>query len=120
MTRLRVFSYNALTPLQIQRIHERMKRRNADDKNNTNGRKQNNVKIDKSKQPIEFMRQLNALTQQRFIKTRGLAQVEDDPEMNKTLQLANLFRTIYTCVISAKGVFSLLSIVLNLLSPASR
>ena len=85
-----------------------MKRQNDDGKGYAcgNQKKQNSGgRSDKPKQPIGFMRQLNALTQQRFIKTRGLAQVEDDPEMNKTLQLANLFRTIYTCVISAKGAY---------------
>lgn len=47
--------------------------------------------------------QLNALSKQRFIRTRGLAQVEDNPEMTKTLQLASILRTMYNDVVSAKG-----------------
>lgn len=85
-----------------------MKRPNEDNKNNVNNinsnKQQNGARNDKLKQSMEFKRQLNALAQQRFIKTRGLAQVEDDPEINKTLQLANLLRTIYTLVVSAKGM----------------
>ncbi|XP_023012167.2 histone-lysine N-methyltransferase ash1 isoform X1 [Leptinotarsa decemlineata] len=49
-----------------------------------------------------FMNHLNALQKPRSMKTRGLAQVEDDPELNKTVKLAALLKKIWTTVINAK------------------
>lgn len=63
----------------------------------------NKLKTAKSKQSTEFLVQLNALSKQRFIRTRGLSQVDDNPEMTKTLQLAKILRSMYNDVVSAKG-----------------
>lgn len=65
----------------------------------------NKMRTAKSKQSTEFLVQLNALSKQRFIRTRGLAQVDDNPEMTKTLQLAKILRSMYNDVVSAKGSF---------------
>lgn len=67
----------------------------------------NKMKTAKSKQSTEFLVQLNALSKQRFIRTRGLSQVDDNPEMTKTLQLAKILRSMYNDVVSAKGLFRL-------------
>ncbi|KAK9745828.1 AWS domain [Popillia japonica] len=45
---------------------------------------------------------INALRQPRNIKTRRLAQVEDDPELHKTAKLANLLRDLWNIVTKAK------------------
>ncbi|CAG9857685.1 unnamed protein product [Phyllotreta striolata] len=49
-----------------------------------------------------FMNQLNALQKPRNMKTRKLAQAEDDPELNKTIKLASLLKEIWTAVVTAK------------------
>ena len=68
-------------------------------------------KTAKSKQSTEFLVQLNALSKQRFIRTRGLAQVDDNPEMTKTLQLAKILRSMYNDVVSAKGLFRTMTVL---------
>ncbi|GJQ68942.1 putative histone-lysine N-methyltransferase [Trypoxylus dichotomus] len=45
---------------------------------------------------------INALRQPRNMKTRRLAQVEDDPELHKTAKLANLLRDLWNIVTKAK------------------
>ncbi|VEN41544.1 unnamed protein product [Callosobruchus maculatus] len=52
--------------------------------------------------PSAFVNHLNALQKPRNMKTRRLAQAEDDPELNKTVKLAALLKEIWTSVISAK------------------
>ncbi|XP_018565359.1 histone-lysine N-methyltransferase ash1 [Anoplophora glabripennis] len=49
-----------------------------------------------------FMNHLNALQKPRNMKTRRLAQAEDDPELNKTVKLAALLKDIWSVVISTK------------------
>ncbi|KAG5891123.1 hypothetical protein JTB14_022235 [Gonioctena quinquepunctata] len=49
-----------------------------------------------------FMNHLNALQKPRNMKTRGFAQVEDDPELNKTVKLAAVLKKIWLAVTSAK------------------
>ncbi|XP_056642508.1 histone-lysine N-methyltransferase ash1 isoform X2 [Diorhabda sublineata] len=49
-----------------------------------------------------FINQLNALQKPRNMKTRRLAQAEDDPELNKTVKLATLLKDIWTAVTTAK------------------
>ncbi|XP_017772176.1 PREDICTED: histone-lysine N-methyltransferase ash1 [Nicrophorus vespilloides] len=51
---------------------------------------------------ISFLNHLNALRQPRNMKTRQLAQAEDDPELHKTVRLANLLRDIFNVVIKYK------------------
>lgn len=43
------------------------------------------------------------------MKTRRLAQAEDDPELNKTVKLAALLKGIWTTVTIAKGIYSNIS-----------
>ncbi len=81
---------------QVQRIREKL---NKEKSNMANA----NDKMKNNKSSAEFLRQLNALSQERLIRTRGLAQVEDDPEMTKTLQLASILRFMYNNIVSAKG-----------------
>lgn len=50
-----------------------------------------------------FLNHLNALQKPRNIRTRRLAQAEDDPELNKTAKLATVFRDLYNAVITFKG-----------------
>ncbi|KAJ8929097.1 hypothetical protein NQ314_018246 [Rhamnusium bicolor] len=50
-----------------------------------------------------FMNHLNALQKPRNMKTRRLAQAEDDPELNKTVKLAAVLKDIWRVVTSAKG-----------------
>lgn len=53
-----------------------------------------------------FMNHLNALRQPRNIKTRRLAQVEDNPELKKTAQLASILRDLLNIVTTAKGILN--------------
>uniref|UniRef100_A0A0C9R856 Ash1 protein n=1 Tax=Fopius arisanus TaxID=64838 RepID=A0A0C9R856_9HYME len=50
-----------------------------------------------------FFTQLNALTNNpsRTVRTRSLAQAQDDPEVNKTAKLAKVLKDLYTVVSSA-------------------
>lgn len=77
-------------------------------KENSNSLNQNGSKIEDAaaKESAVFLTQLNALSTQRFIRTRRLAQAQDNPEMKRTAELANVFRTIYNDVVSAKGTFT--------------
>jgi len=49
-----------------------------------------------------FLSQLNALSTPRNIRTRRLAQAQDNPEMTKTAKLAHIFRHLYNSVAQAK------------------
>jgi hypothetical protein len=55
------------------------------------------------KQSDVFLTQLNALTSPRNIRTRRLAQAEDNPELTRTARLAYVLRDLYNVVIAAKG-----------------
>lgn len=67
----------------------------------------------KTKAPIEtvnevkpadvFYTQLNALSTLRSMKTRSLAQAEDNPELAKVAKLAYAFKDLYNAIVSAKG-----------------
>lgn len=50
-----------------------------------------------------FVNHLNALQKPRNMRTRRLAQAEDDPELNKTAKLATILRDLYNVVITSKG-----------------
>lgn len=50
-----------------------------------------------------FLNHLNALQKPRNMRTRRLAQAEDDPELSKTAKLATFLRDLYTTVITYKG-----------------
>lgn len=50
-----------------------------------------------------FVNHLNALQKPRNMRTRRLAQAEDDPELNKTAKLATILRDLYNEVTTAKG-----------------
>ncbi|XP_077298609.1 histone-lysine N-methyltransferase ash1 [Arctopsyche grandis] len=52
--------------------------------------------------PSVFLTRLHALRAPRNIKTRRLAQVEDNPILSKQARLANVFRELYNVVINAK------------------
>lgn len=52
-----------------------------------------------------FLTQLNALSCPRNIRTRRLAQAEDNPEMTKTAKLACILKELYSVVSTAKGNF---------------
>jgi hypothetical protein len=56
------------------------------------------------KQSDVFLTQLNALTSPRNIRTRRLAQAEDNPELTRTARLAYVLRDLYNIVIAAKGM----------------
>lgn len=53
-----------------------------------------------------FLSQLNALSTPRNIRTRRLAQAQDNPEMTKTARLAHIFRHLYNAIAQAKGITS--------------
>lgn len=55
------------------------------------------------KQSDVFYTQLNALSTLRSIKTRRLAQAEDNPEVTKVAKLAYIFKDLYNAVVTAKG-----------------
>ncbi|XP_063215904.1 uncharacterized protein LOC134527289 isoform X2 [Bacillus rossius redtenbacheri] len=54
------------------------------------------------KQSDVFMTQLNALSTPRNIRTRRLAQAQDNPEMNRTARLAQVFQLLFSAVAAAK------------------
>lgn len=56
------------------------------------------------KQSDVFYTQLNALSTLRSIKTRRLAQAEDNPELTKVARLAYVFKDLYNAVVTAKGL----------------
>lgn len=51
-----------------------------------------------------FYTQLNALSTLRSIKTRRLAQAEDNPELAKVAKLAHIFKELYSAIVTAKGM----------------
>lgn len=53
-------------------------------------------------QSATFLNHLNALRKPRNMKTRRLAQAEDNPELNKTAKLASIWRDLWNAVVSAK------------------
>lgn len=53
-----------------------------------------------------FVNHLNALQKPRNMRTRRLAQAQDNPELNKTAKLATILRDIYNAVATAKGIVS--------------
>lgn len=55
--------------------------------------------------PSVFLTRLHALRTPRNIKTRRLAQVEDNPVLSKQARLANIFRELYNVVINTKGLY---------------
>lgn len=57
------------------------------------------------KQSDVFYTQLNALSTLRSIKTRRLAQAEDNPELAKVAKLAYVFKDLYNAVVTSKGSF---------------
>lgn len=50
-----------------------------------------------------FLSHLNALQKPRNMKTRRLAQVEDDPELKKAAKLASLLQDLWKSIVDAKG-----------------
>ncbi|XP_050293205.1 histone-lysine N-methyltransferase ash1 [Anthonomus grandis grandis] len=50
-----------------------------------------------------FINQLNALQKPRNIKTRRIAQAEDDPELNKTVKLAAVLKSFLSEMATVKG-----------------
>ncbi|CAB3369610.1 Hypothetical predicted protein [Cloeon dipterum] len=50
-----------------------------------------------------FLAQLNALSTPRSVRTRRLAQAEDNPELNKVARLAYTFKDLYQAVVTAKN-----------------
>ena len=55
------------------------------------------------KQSDVFLTQLNALSTPRNVRTRRLAQAEDNPELARNARLACVLRDLYNAVVSAKG-----------------
>lgn len=53
-------------------------------------------------QGAAFINHLNALEKPRNIRTRRLAQAEDNPELNKTVKLASVLREIWNTLTKAK------------------
>lgn len=51
-----------------------------------------------------FLNQLNALRQPRNMRTRRLAQAQENPELNKAARLAAVLKDLLKIVTSAKGV----------------
>lgn len=56
------------------------------------------------KQSDVFLTQLNALSIPRNVRTRRLAQAEDNPELARNARLACVLRELFNAVVSAKGV----------------
>lgn len=57
------------------------------------------------KQSDVFLTQLNALSTPRNVRTRRLAQAEDNPELARNARLACVLRDLYNAVVTAKGLF---------------
>lgn len=60
--------------------------------------------IPTSEQNSAFLNHFNALRQPRNMKTRRLAQAEDNPEFTKTAILANLLSDMFNMVTEIKGL----------------
>lgn len=84
--------------LQVKRLRERLKQAS---------RREESVLCNYSRPQVKqsdvFLTQLNALTSPRNIRTRRLAQAEDNPELTRTARLAYVLRDLYNVVIAAKG-----------------
>lgn len=59
-----------------------------------------------AKEAEVFLSQLTALSTPRNVRTRRLAQAQDNPEMAKTAKLAQVFRSLYNAVAQAKGMYA--------------
>jgi histone-lysine N-methyltransferase ASH1L len=85
--------------LQVKRLRERLKQAS---------RREESVLCNYSRPQVKqsdvFLTQLNALTSPRNIRTRRLAQAEDNPELTRTARLAYVLRDLYNVVIAAKGM----------------
>lgn len=66
---------------------------------NTHARHQTSTPTDTS----TFINQLNAIQKPRNMKTRKVAQAEDDPELNKTIKLATVLKNILAGLTDLKG-----------------
>jgi len=56
-----------------------------------------------AKQSEVFLTHLNALSTPRNVRTRRLAQAEDDPEVARNARLAVILRDLYNALVGAKG-----------------
>lgn len=87
-----------ISVLQVKRLRERLKQAS---------RREESVLCNYSRPQVKqsdvFLTQLNALTSPRNIRTRRLAQAEDNPELTRTARLAYVLRDLYNVVIAAKG-----------------
>lgn len=61
------------------------------------------MRLQSSTPTTVFLNHLNALQKPRNMRTRRLAQAEDDPELSKVAKLATLLRDIYNTVVTYKG-----------------
>lgn len=59
--------------------------------------------------PPTILNHLNALQKPRNIKTRRLAQVDTDPELNKTVKMASILKDIWNKLVNAKDNEQILS-----------
>ncbi|XP_065205528.1 histone-lysine N-methyltransferase ash1-like [Planococcus citri] len=87
--------------IKIQRFREKLLQ-NGNNKENANNLNQNCVEDAAAKESAVFVTHFNALSTQRGITTRRLAQAQDNPEVTRTVLLAKVFRTIFNDVVSAK------------------
>lgn len=87
----------------MQQLREKFKDGNGSTLGKRLNGKDESVMNGKPKQSDVFLTQLNALSTQRFIRTRRLAQAQENPEVTKTVHLATVYRNIYNDVINAKG-----------------
>lgn len=89
--------------MQVKRLRERLKQAS---------RREESVLCNYSRPQVKqsdvFLTQLNALTSPRNIRTRRLAQAEDNPELTRTARLAYVLRDLYNVVIAAKGALQFL------------
>ncbi|KAG8231796.1 hypothetical protein J437_LFUL012073 [Ladona fulva] len=83
---------------KVKRMRERLKK--ASKKDQTCG--YSKPPTANAKAADVFLTQLNALSTPRSMRTRRLAQAEDNPELTRTARLAFVFRDIYSVVIGAK------------------
>lgn len=85
--------------MQVKRLRERLKQAS---------RREESVLCNYARPQVKqsdvFLTQLNALTSPRNIRTRRLAQAEDNPELTRTARLAYVLRDLYNIVIAAKGM----------------
>ncbi|XP_065200673.1 uncharacterized protein LOC135831812 isoform X2 [Planococcus citri] len=94
-----VFLIRNLT--KIQHFREKLLQ-NANNKENANNLNLNCLEDAAAKESAVFVTHFNALSTQRGITTRRLAQAQDNPEVTKIALLAKVFRTIFNDMVSAK------------------